>query len=322
MADQMTAIEIVKRANNPDAWKIIELLRLTNQMLIDVPVKAANNGTINVTTQRLTKAAGEHRIYNKGVGKTATQTNVVHDRIAVLSTYSDVDRDMADHSGDVAQTRMSEAISIIKGMGIVQAQTLIYGDPSNEAEFSGLMYRRNKLLLPDGNPDPNVIDAGGTGPNLTSVYMVAVGPDLFHLIYPQSSAGVGVKREDRGVVDVKQADDPTKEYPVYREFFEAQYGLTIRAPDAVKRICNIPATMAGEDLVDLLLDTRRRMPEGASTYATYSNLDILIKIDKTARDKVNVSYTAPDPWGQEITHVRDLRCRQMDVILNTEGQVV
>jgi hypothetical protein len=316
MNDQMTAIELVKRANAPEAFHIIEVLRMTNQMLIDVPAKQANAGTINVTTQRVTKEAGEHRIYNRGVGKSATQTNVVRDRIAVLSTYSDVDKDMADHSGNVAETRRSEAISIIKGMGIVQARTLIYGDSGKDDEFAGLFERRNSLALTD------VINAGGTGTALTSIYMVAVGPDLFHLIYPQGAANIGVTQSDRGVIDVKDPNDAAKEFPAYREYFEAQYGVTVRNPEALKRICNIPANMTGDDLLDLILDTRRRMPDGAATYALYANLDILIKLDKTARDRSNVTYTAADPWGNEITKVRDLRCRQMDVILNTEEAVV
>jgi hypothetical protein len=313
MADQLTAIEIIRRANDPERYHIIELLRMTNQMLIDVPAYPANNGAINVTTQRMVKEYGEHRIYDQGTGKVATQTKTVQDRIAILAAYSDVDRDMADHSGNPSALRQSEAMGIIKGMGLTQANTLIYGDKTDPAEFDGLFVRRNALA------DPNVEDAGGSGSSLTSVYLVAVGRDLFHLIYPQGASGIGVKREDRGILDVKDADG--KEYPAYREYFEAQYGITIRAPDAVKRICNIPATMTGGDLVDIILETRRKMPPGASTYALYGNVDILIKIDKEARDKGNVIHTTADPWGDEITHIRDVRCRQMDVILNTESAV-
>jgi hypothetical protein len=315
MNDQLTALELVKRATAPEAYHIIELMRMTNQMLVDVPTRQANNGSINVTTQRMTKEAGEHRNYNQGVGKTATRTTVVQDRIAVLATYSDVDQDLASQSGDVNATRRSEAISIIKGMGVVQARTLIYGSASKPEEFAGLFERRNSLA------DPNVIDAGGTGSALTSIYMIAVGPDLFHLIHPRGSSTAGIEQVDRGVVDIPDPENPAKSYPVYREYFKAQYGLTIRQPDAVKRICNIPASMSGEDLVDIILDTRRRMPEGAATYALYANLDVLIKLDKTARDKVNVTYTEKDPWGQEVTRVRDLRCRQMDVILSNEEAV-
>ncbi|MDR1507819.1 MAG: hypothetical protein LBI67_12025 [Treponema sp.] len=313
MTDQMTALELVKRANAPEPYHIIELMRLTNEMLMDVPAHEANNGTINVTLQRNIKPMGEHRIYNKGVGKAATTTKIVHDRIAVLAEYSEVDATMLEHSGNASAARQSEAVAIIKGMGLTQAETLIYGDESKPDEFAGLFSRRNSLA------DPNVVNAGGTGASLTSIYMVAVGSDLFHLIYPKGSGSVGVTRSDKGLVDVEDSDG--KRYPAYREFFQAQYGISIRAPDAVKRICNIPATITGEALLDLILDTRYRMPQGAATYAMYSNVDILIKLDKAARDKNNVIYTTEDPWGKPITHVRDLRCRQMDVITSAESAV-
>jgi hypothetical protein len=314
MNDQMTAIEIVKRANAPDPFKIIELMGLTNEMLLDVPAKEANNGAINVTLQRSIKPMGQHRIYNKGVGKKATQTNIVHDRIAMMAVYSDVDAEMLKHSGNEAAARMSEAVVIIKGMGLTQAQTLIYGTGSKPDEFDGLFTRYNSLA------NKQVSNAEGTGSNLTSIYICALGPDLFHLIYPKGSNSVGVNREDRGLVDVQ--DEDGKEYPVKRDYFTAQYGIAVRAPEAVRRIANIPADISGDDLIDIIMAARHRMPQGAATYVMYSNLDIMIKLDKAARDKTNVVYTAADPWGRAITHVRDMRCRRMDVIKNTESAVV
>jgi len=132
---------------------------------------------------------------------------------------------------------------------------------------------------------------------------------------------VGIDRRDKGIVDVPDRQNPDKTYEVYREYFEAQYGISIRAPEAVKRICNIPANISGDDLIDILIETRYRMPQGAATYVMYGNIEMLIKLDKAARDKANVVYTAADPWGKPITYVRDMRCRRMDVILSTEEQV-
>jgi hypothetical protein len=315
MNDQMTALEIVKRANAPDPFKIIELMRLTNEMLIDVPAYEANNGVINVSLQRNIGKMGEHRIYNQGVGKVATQTSVIQDRIAMIAAYSEVDAAMVEHSGNIAAARMSEATAIIKGIGLTQAETLIYGDGGKAEEFDGLMARRNSI-------GKNVIDAGGTGNDLTSIYLVAIGKDLFHLIYPKGSNSVGVNREDNGRVHVQDPRDDSKKYPVFQDYFTAQYGMSVIVPEAVKRIANIPANISGDALVDLIIEARYHLPKGASTYAMYSNIEILIKLDKAARDKGNVVYTAADPWGKPTTHVRDIRCRQMDVILSTEDQVV
>jgi hypothetical protein len=318
MTDQMTALELVRRANAPDPFHIIELMRLTNEMLIDVPAYEANDATVNVALQRDIVPMGEHRIYNQGVGSVATQTTIVRDRIAMMAAYSEVDASMLEHSGNMAAARMSEASGIIKGMGLRQAETMIYGDGNKPEEFDGLMARRNRLS------DKNVIDAGGKGAgDNTSIYMVAVGRDMFHLLYPKGSSSVGVSRKDNGLVTVLDPSDPTgkKKYPAYQDYFTAAYGMAVIMPSAVKRICNIPPGISGDDLLDLIIETRYKMPQGASTYVMYSNIDPLIKLDKAARNKGNVVYTAADPWGKEITHVRDLRCRRMDVILSTEEKV-
>jgi len=314
MTDQMTALEIARRSNQPVPFNIIELLRQTNEMLIDIPACECNNGIINVGIQRTIKPMGKHRIYNKGVGKAATQTTPIQDRIAMLAEYSIVDAEMIKHSGNIQAARMSEASGIIKGMGLTQAETIINGDGSIAEEFDGLMVRRNKIT------EKLVIDAGGTGNELTSIYLVAAGPDLFHFIYPKGSKSVGVDREDRGIVDVE--DEEGNEYPAYKDYFTAQYGITVKAPDALIRIANIPVkTIKADELIDIIIDASYGLVQGASTYAMYSNVDILKKIDKAARDKDNVAYTKEDPWGKPIAHIRDLRCRRMDVITSKEEAI-
>ena len=313
MSDQMTALEIVKRANNPEAWRILEIMARTNEMLTDVPAYEANNGTINKVLVRKTKPEGTTRIYNRGVGRTATQTKERQDRIAMMTAYSLVDASMVAHSGNVNAARMSEAQAIIEGMGLTQSELLVYGDGSKADEFDGLMARLN---------DPNdscFIDMGGTGDELTSLFLCAIGKNQFHLIYPKGSSSVGVSHVDKGIETVTDADGG--EYEAYRSYFEAQFGIAVPNPEAIIRIANIPKDATGDDIVDKVLEAKRKLPKGATTYAMYSNQGILIKIDKAARDKGNVVHMQADPWGKEITHIREIRCRQMDVILDTESRV-
>ena len=315
-SDMLTVIELVRRANEPDPFKIIELLRLKNQMLMDLPAVACNSGTIHKTLVRDDVPGGTHRIYDQGVGKKSSQTRVIEDHICTNGAYSVVDRDAADDTGNPAALRNSEAIAIIKGIGRDQAHDLIYGNRDvDKASINGLFTRLNKLS------GGHVVDFGGAGNALTSIYLVAAGTDLCHLIYPSSWGTIGVKREDRGVQEWTDPADGTLKYQAYVDFFEARYGIAIRVPDAVWRIANIPATATGDDIVEKVLETRRKMPDGAGTYSLYANVDSLIKIDKAAYNKGNVIYQTADPWGKEITNIRDIRCRQMDVILSTESAV-
>jgi hypothetical protein len=304
----MTALEVVKRANSPDAYLIIEALLQTNELLRDMPAIQANDGAIHTTLRRVTQPGGQHRMYNQGVSTRASQTKTIQDRITMLEAYAAVDKKLAQHGGDVAALRHSEAVAFLNGMGIDQAHDLIYGNFNQHPdEIDGLATRLAAL-------GKNVIGMGGTGNNLTSLYIVAAGPQFCHLIYPRGSSTVGVSREDLGEKTWEDADG--KPFQAYVDHFSADYGLVIRHPDAVKRICNIPDDVDGAELVDVILAQLRRLPKGASNIAIYSSASVLTILDKTARDRPNVIYPTTDPWGKPVTMIRDARLRQVDAILD------
>jgi hypothetical protein len=309
MVDQMTALEVIKRANSPDAYLIIEALLQTNEILRDMPAIQANDGAIHTTLRRMTQPGGQHRMYNQGVETKASQTKTIQDRITMLEAYAVVDKKLAQHGGDVAALRHSEAVAFLNGMGIDQAHDLIYGNFNQDpAEIDGLATRLSKL---DGR---NVIGMGGTGSNLTSLFLVAAGPQFCHLIYPRGSTTVGVSRQDLGEQIWNDAEG--KQFQALVDHFEADYGIVIRHPDAVKRICNIPSDVDPADLVDTILAQIRRLPKGASNITAYANASVLNILDKAARDRPNVIYPTTDPWGKPVTMIRDARLRQVDAILD------
>ena len=314
MIDRLTALEAVNRAQQPDAFLIIEALTQTNQILIDMPMIEANDGAIHTTLRRTTQPGGSHRVYNQGVNIKASQTKTIKDTIAMLEAYSVIDRAMASHSGNQSALRNSEAVAFLNGMGIDQAVDIIYGNmAADPAAIDGFATRYPKL---NGK---TVVGMGGTGATNTSAYLVAAGTNFAHLIYPRGSSSIGVNRQDLG--ENIWEDDEGKKFQALVEHFTAQYGLVVRHPDSIVRLANIAPTATGAAIVDQVLASYRKMPRGAANYILFANADVLIKIDKEARDKVNVAHSAQDPWGREITMIRDIRCRQVDAILNTEQAI-
>lgn len=311
MNDSLTALEVMRRTKNQDGYHIIELLSQTNEILKDMPMLEANDGTVHNTIERTSIRGGSHRKYNEGIAPGATTTNTKRDRITILEDYSVVDKDLAEHSGNVKALRESESAAFLAGMGQTQAEELIYGDNGrNEAEINGLAVRLNKI------GDKNVFNAGGTGNRCTSVYVCALGRGFTHLIYPKGRSDCGIKTEDRGIQDWPM--EGGRVMPAYVQFFSTHYGLSVAHPDAVKRICNIDASTAGDTIVDLILESLIRLPQGAQTVSIYCNADVLVKIDKAAWSKGNAVFSKEDPWGEVITHIRNGRCRRVDAILSTE----
>jgi len=315
MTDSMTALEVMRRANNQDGFHIVELMAQTNEILKDMPMIEANDGTIHNTLVRTSLRSGTHRKYNEGIAPGATTTDTIRDRITMLEDYSIVDKDLADHSGNVKALRASEADAFLQGMGQTQAEELIYGDHGrNEAEINGLAVRLNKLT------NKNVMNAGGSGNKCTSIYVCAVGNRFAHLIYPRGRKDCGIKTEDMGLQNWPM--EQGKVMPAYVQFFSTHYGLSIAHPDAVKRICNIDNTVPGDKIVEMILEAMLRLPQGAQGVSIYCNQDILVKIDKGAWSKGNAVFTKEDPWGDMITHIRSGRCRRVDAILSTEQALV
>lgn len=311
MTDSLTALEVMRRANNQDGFHIVELMAQTNEILKDMPMLEANDGTVHNTLVRTSLRSGTHRLYNEGIAPGATTTDTMRDRITMLEDYSIVDKDLAEHSGNVKALRESEAVAFLSGMGQTQAEDLVYGDNGAHPEqINGLAVRLNKLS------NKNVLNAGGSGNSCTSIYVCALGRGFAHLIYPKGRSDCGIKTEDMGVQNWPM--DKGRVMPAYVQFFSTHYGLSVAHPDAVKRICNIAVNTTGDKIVELILEAMIRLPQGAPTIAIYANQDALVKIDKAAWSKGNAVFTHEDPWGEMITHVRKGRCRRVDAILSTE----
>jgi hypothetical protein len=315
LVDQMTALEAARRSSNPDAFTIIETMAMSNTMLQELPAVMANDGAVHTTLVRRSYPGGEHRIYNQGVGKKASQTEPVKDWITILEALSDVDAAQAEHSGNPNALYNSEASAFLVGMGLDQADDLIYGNHTQKPELiDGLATRYPKI-------SDHCIDFGGTGNGLSSIYLVAAGPNACHLIYPRGSTSVGVQRIDAGIV---YADDGRgRVFRAHRDHFKAEYGIAVVHPDAVIRICSIPVDMTKQqraDLLETVLKHQKRLTKGIVNTALFANSDIIYQIERAGREMQYVVYPDTDIWGKPIAAINGMRLREQDAILSTEDQ--
>lgn len=317
MTDQLTALEATKRSGNADAFHIIEGMVQTNQILKDIPILEANDGTVNTTTVRTSQPSGTRRKYNEGIVSHASTTKNIRDLMEMLEDYSVIDKNIVDHSSNKAALINTEILAFLNGMGETQAEDLIYGDNgADDTQSNGFAVRRKALNA------ENCVSAGGTGNALTSIYIVGLGSQFVHLFHPKGRNDVGVKREDRGLQDWPiLVGGVMKTMPAYVNFFSAHFGLAVRNEKALQRIANIPAAIDADDLVELVLARLNKLPLGVQNVSIYCNSDIQTKLDKASWLKTNAVFTKEDPWGELITHVRKGRVRQVDAILNTESAI-
>ena len=318
LVDQMTALEVARRSSDPDAFTIIETMAMSNTMLQELPAIMANDGAVHTTLQRRSYPGGEHRVYNQGVGKKSSQTEPIRNWITMLEAYSDVDIAQAQHSGNPGALYQSEASAFLIGMGEDQATDLVYGSHAQvPAEIDGLATRYPKI-------GDHCIDFGGTGSALSSVYLIAAGPNACHLIYPRGSNSVGVRREDLGVNRVQDPNNEGKTFMAHSDRFTAQYGLAIGHQDAVIRICNIPADLSPQqrkDLVELALRYQKRLTKGIVNNVLFANEDLIYQIERAGREAQYAVFPETDPWGRPVSSINGLKLREQDSILSSEDEV-
>lgn len=312
----MTALEAAKRNGvSADQRRIIEALATTNQILLDMPVFEANDTTGMNHLIRTSLPKGKHRGYNQGVTPEMSTTKMNRDISVQVTGYSKVDEKIYREQNDPQGFRNGEDMAYVAGMAETQAEDLIYGNNETDPRYlNGMATRRPKLVK------DICLDMGGTGNNLTSVFLCKMGKENVSMFYPKGAKGVGVDMQDKGLRTEKDSEGGDFEARV--TYFELNYGLSVGNEKALVRIANIdPATVDGDKLAKKILAASKKLPKGDGDVVCYANSDILNVIDMYLIDKTNVQYSPTDQYGNEVTKIRQIKLREVDAILNTESQV-
>ncbi len=246
--------------------KVAELLNQSNEILQYIVFKEGNLPTGHKSTVRTSLPTIALRSFYKGVkvGKSGRAT--VEDVCAMAEGRNEVDKDLAELNGNVNDFRLSEGAAFIEAMNQTLAQQLIYGDPSVDPEgILGLAPRYNTV---SGTTGQQVIDAGGTGVDNTSVYLVVFGENTVSGIFPKGSMA-GLVHENLGVIDA--VDENNDRFRAYADLWKWKFGLTVADYRYVVRIANIDmsdlatltgtqANTAATSLTKLMVKAMARIP--------------------------------------------------------------
>jgi hypothetical protein len=249
----------------------------------------------------------------------------VKDSMGMLETYAEVDKALADLNGNSAAWRLSEDRAFIEGMNQTMATTLFYGDSSLDPEkFMGLAPRYNSLSAENAM---NIIDAGGTGSDNASIWLITWGPNTCHTIYPKGSQA-GLQSRDLG--EHTLLDSAGGRYQGYRTHYKWDIGLTLRDWRYVVRIANIDVSdltknaSSGADLIDLMTQAIELIPNvGMGRPAFYMPRRIRSFLRRQIANKVAAStLTMEDVAGKKVVTFDGIPCRRTDALLLTEARVV
>lgn len=323
----LTLADLRRQQNKDDTIAdIIEIMAEELSMLEDGPAVECNSGDEHLTTIRAGLPAPTWRKLYQGVQPTKGTTTQVKDSTGYLEDWSEVDAKLVEKSKNPQKFRMNEAKAHIMGIAQEVGATVIYGDTATDPEkFLGLEPRYNSLTAANGN---QIVDAGGTGSDNTSVWFVGWGENGTHFLYPEGSMA-GVKREDKGVQTKEKSDGSL--YDVYREKFCQDVGLSVRDWRCNARVANIDisdlnadASGSSADLIDLMVTAYYRLdnPNKSNVNTViYTSRTVAEFLHKQAMNKTNVNLTLETVEGKPMVKFLGHPIRRMDAILETEERV-
>ena len=306
---------------------IIEMLMEMNPILEDAIAVECNKGTTHLHTVRTgLPSVTWGRLY-KGIPNSKGRTAQVEDTTGFVEGLSTIDKRLLDLSTNEGAVRLSEAQAYLEAMSNEVAGKIFYGNTADDPEeFMGLAPRFNDKSAANGG---QIIDAGGTGADNTSVWFVTWGDNQCNLLYPKGTQA-GVQREDMG--EQRVTDENGNAYYAKEEKFTWHVGMAVKDWRYVSRVANIDVSdMAGGTvkLYDFMRKAyyklqNRRVAGGKM--AIYCNRDVLEALDALATNAgATDSFVRLKPMeieGKEVMTYRGIPIRESDALLNTEARVV
>lgn len=341
-ANFVDLIDIYKQQDSSGQYiEVIEMLAEMNAILDDAIAVECNKGTEHLHTVRTGLPSVAWGKLYQGITQSKSRTAQVTDTTGFVEGLSTVDERLLKLAGaNSGAVRLSEAMSYIEAMNQEVASKIFYGDTASDPEeFMGLAPRFNDLSAANGN---QIIDAGGTGSDNTSIWFVTWGEQQTQLLYPKGTMA-GVQREDMGRQRV--LDGSSNPYFAMEEKFTWHVGLAVKDWRFVSRIANIDVSNleAGSvQLYDFMRKAYYQLQNRRVTKSKYStggmktkgpSKKICIYCNRTvleALEALSINQGASDSFvrlkpmeiqGEEVQTYKGIPIREVDALLNTEAQV-
>lgn len=330
-----TLLDLATRTEpNGQIAAVAEILDQTNDILKDMFWVEGNLPTGHKSTVRTGIPTPTWRKMYGGVQPTKSRTAQVTDNTGMLEAYSEVDKALADLNGNTSEFRLSEDRPHIEGMNQQMATKVFYGNEGTEPEaFTGLAPRFNDNSGAE-NAD-NIIDAGGSGSDNASIWLVVWGPNTCHGIIPKGSTA-GLQVTDKGQVTIEDIDGSGGRMEAYRTHFRWDAGLVVKDWRYVVRIANIDKSdlsivfNAGEfggtnkvHIPNLMYQAMRLIPNlGFGRPAFYASRDMITNIQQQTVAAVQGStLTTQMVGGQMVEMFHGIPLRRCDALAADEAQV-
>lgn len=313
-----TLDELIRREFDKDLLRVAEVLVEENMILQDLPMFESNDYLSHTSNMRVSEGSGGRtRRLNRGVNPSATSTERNNDVIEMLEDWSDIDEEILKRSSNQNGQRALESRGILAGISKTMATRYVYGNNATDKDqMTGLAPRMNTI------DSKFVVNAGGSGADVTSLYIIQPGIGKVYGVYPRGGEA-GLFRQDWGRRIKETAADGSTRLVVWSEQFKAHFGLVVEDPNCMGRVANIETAGATnlfnfEDVIDVLTE----MKDGGEGSIIYGNKTLFKQIKKAALNRNNVNLGLDNVFGDGLMPTIDGRpVRMVEKIVDTETAI-
>jgi hypothetical protein len=339
-AGAVTLLDFAKSIDpNGKVAKVVELLAQTNALLPDMPWIMGNLPTGHRTTVRTGLPTVVWRQMYQGVPASKSTRAQVDDACGMLEARSEVEVELVRLNGNANEFRLSEADAFLEAMNQAMITAILYNDTAvNPERPMGLAPRYSLLSANNGR---NILDAGGSGSDNTSVWLACWGEQTVHGIFPNGSEA-GITHQDLGEIDAFDASN--NRYRALADLWKWKCGLVLRDWRYVVRIANIDisdlvaqtgtqASTAATNLINMMLLAMNTIPfMGKGKPVFYASRKVkawlMIAAMNKSQNALSIVQGATQFGGGSVAGVdADLRffgvpVRTVDALVETEARVV
>lgn len=329
-----------KKFLDKDVQDVAEVLRLAVPIIDDIPYQEMNKGVKHVIALRSDLPEVYYRKANQAIPPSKTTIEEREFVAAHFESKSQIDEMVAEYGGKdrIKLNRWNQAEGHIQSMAHELADLIMYGSPAgvngSHLKVPGLADILSTLNTSEPT-SKQIVDAGGSGSDNTSIWFVGWGKKKVYGVFEKGTQA-GLKRIDRSPGNTRvQISGPTAaggtgNYWGYEENFMVDHGLVVEDYRALARVANIDVSklLVPNDAADLLKFMTRayyRIPPQlrAQKGKVYVNSTVMSFLDEQALAKVGAGggLTYQNYQGEPVLYFRGWQIREMDTILNTEGEV-
>lgn len=339
-AGAVTLLDFAKSLDpNGKTATVVELLNQTNALLGDMPWIEGNLPTGHRTTVRTGLPSVVWRQLYGGVPPSKSLRAQVDDACGMLEARSEVDTDLLALNGNESAFRLQEAAAFLEAMNQAMIAAMLYNDTAvNPERPFGLAPRYSSLSAASGR---NVLDAGGSGSDNTSIWLICWGADTVHGIFPKGTKA-GIEHKDLGEIDAFDASN--NRYRAMADVWKWKCGLSVRDWRYAVRIANVDisdtigvtgtqALTARTNIIYQMMLALNQIPfMGKGTPVFYASRKIkaylqMMALDKTA-NVLGIQQGASQFGKPGIASVEGdmtffgIPVRTVDALLESEARVV